>query len=129
MAILSAAFTYFLLVFLAGVLFGAAREFVLVPLLGRDLGQLAEAPLMLAAIVLGAWATVARHGLAPSFALRLGVGLSSLAMVMVAEFALSPAVRGSMAAWFASFTPLSLTVAIVLWAAHALMPALMLVRR
>ena len=55
------------------------------------------------------------------------MGVLSLALVLLAEFALSPFVRGSVQAWFDSFTPLTLGLSIVLWTAHALTP--LIVRR
>jgi hypothetical protein len=57
----------------------------------------------------------------------LAVGVLSLALVLLAELALSPFVRGSVQAWFDSFTPLTLGLSVVLWTAHALTP--LIVRR
>ena len=53
------------------------------------------------------------------------MGVLSLPMVLAAELGLSPFVRGSLQAWFDSFTPVTLSVALLLRAAHAVMPALL----
>ena len=114
---------YFLLVFAAGFVFGTARELVAVPLLGRDAAGLAEVPFMLVAIFAGAWLTMRRPGAPSTRAGALALGALSLALVLLAELALSPVVRGGVAAWFASFTPTTLASAILLWIAHAAAPA------
>jgi hypothetical protein len=63
----------------------------------------------------------------PDVGARIVVGSLALALVLLAELALSPVVRGSVQAWFESFTPFTLTLSIALWATQALMP--LLVRR
>jgi hypothetical protein len=119
---LIAAFVYFLLVMIAGFVFGAAREFLFVPAFGRTIGEAIEAPFMLAAIAASAWAAIGWCRVAADLRDRLTMGLVSLALVLTAELGLSPFVRGSVQAWFDSFTPLTLGLAIVLWAVHAVMP-------
>jgi hypothetical protein len=123
--ILFGAFIYFVMVMCAGFVFGAARELVFVPALGQERGELLEAPLMLAAILASAWAATVWNDVPGRASGRLMMGLFSLAFVLAAELALSPLLRGSIQAWVASFTPLTLGLALVLWAAHAVMPALM----
>ncbi len=124
MRIVLGAVVYFLSVMVAGFALGMVREFIFVPAVGRGMGEPLEAPFMLAAIAISAWIatgwcqvpTGARH--------RLAMGVLSLALVLAAELGLSPFVRGCVKAWFDSFTPLTLALALVLWAAHAAMPAL-----
>jgi len=114
-------------VIIAGVAFGTFRELVLIPTLGRAFGEPLEAPLMLAAIVASAWLAVRWGRVPPDLGARITVGSLALALVLVVELALSPVVRGSVQAWFESFTPFTLALSIALWAAQALMP--LLVRR
>jgi hypothetical protein len=125
--IISGAVLYFVLVMMAGFAFGTLREIVLVPALGRALGEPLEAPLMFAAIVASAWLTMGWCRVPPDVGARIAVGSLALALVLLAELALSPFVRGSVQAWFESFTPFTLTLSIALWATQALMP--LLVRR
>jgi hypothetical protein len=122
--VLVAAVVYFLLVMVAGFVFAAVRELLLVPSFGRAVGEPLETPLMLAAIATSAWLSVQWFHVPPKFSSRLMMGGSSLALVLAAEFALSPFVRGSVQAWFDSFTPLTFALTLALWLAHAAMPAL-----
>lgn len=100
------------------------REFLLVPALGREIGEPLETPFMLAGIVGSAWLAISWSRVPSALGERLTMGLVSLVLVLAAELGLSPFVRGSVDAWFASFTPLTLSLAIVLWAVHALAPVL-----
>ena len=106
----------------AGFACAALRELVLVPLFGRAIGEPLETPFMLAAIIATAWLTVGWCRIPPGSKPRLAMGFLSLAFVLLGEFALSPSVRGSIQAWFESFTLLTLALSIVLWTAHAVMP-------
>lgn len=110
---------------LAGFVCAVLREFVLVPQLGRGVGDAAEAPFMLVGIVVSAAVTVGWCRVPVALSFRLAMGMLSLGIVLVAELALSPLVRGSVRAWFDSFTPVTLAVALVLWLAHAAMPVLL----
>ena len=58
----------------------------------------------------------------PDIGARVTIGSLALALVLVAELAISPFVRGSLQAWFENFTPFTLAPNIALWAAQALMP-------
>jgi hypothetical protein len=125
--IISGAVVYFLLVMVAGFVFGALRELVLVPRFGRASGDALEAPLMFAAIVASTWLAIGWCRVPPDIGARVAVGSLALALVLLTELALSPFVRGSVQAWFESFTSLTLVVSVALWVAQALMP--LLVRR
>jgi hypothetical protein len=78
---------------------------------------------MLAAILLSAWVRLRWLPLEPHMGVRLAMGGISLVMVLLIELALSPFVRGSVRAWFDSFTPVTLALSIVLWLAHVAAPA------
>ena len=124
MRIILGAFVYFLLVMTAGFALGTVREPLFVPTFGRDVGEPLETAFMLMAIVVSAWAATGWCRVPPDVRHRLGMGVLSLVLVLVAELSLSPFVRGSVEAWFDSFTPLTLALALVLWATHAGMPVL-----
>jgi hypothetical protein len=125
--VISGAVAYFLLVMVAGFAFGTLREFVLVPTFGRLIGEPLRAPLMFAAIVASAWLATGWCRVPPDTGARVAVGSLALALVLLTELALSRFVRGSVQAWFESFTAITLVVSVALWAAQALMP--LLVRR
>jgi hypothetical protein len=124
MRIVLSAVVYFLSVMVAGFALGMVREFIFVPAVGRGMGEPLEAPFMLTAIAMSAWIATGWCKVPPGVRYRLAMGVLSLALVLAAELGLSPFVRGSVKAWFDSFTPLTLALALVLWAAHAAMPAL-----
>jgi hypothetical protein len=79
---------------------------------------------MLAAIWASAVLTVRWFMVPPDLPTRLRMGALSLVLVLAAELLLSPFVRGSVQAWFDSFTPVTLAIAILLWLAHLIMPLL-----
>jgi hypothetical protein len=80
---------------------------------------------MFAAIGASAWLAIGWCRVPPDLGARVAVG--SLALALVPNFALSPFVRGSVQAWFESFTAITLMVSVALRAAQAVMP--LLVRR
>jgi len=125
--IIRGAVFYFVLVMIAGFALGTLREMVLVPALGRALGEPLEAPLMFAAIAASAWLATGWCRVPPDLGARITVGSLALALVLLAELTLRPLVRGSVEAWFDSFTPFTLGLSSALWAAQAFMP--LLVRR
>jgi len=125
--IIRGAVFYFVLVMIAGFALGTLREMVLVPALGRALGEPLEAPLMFAAIAASAWLSTGWCRVPPDLGARITVGSLALALVLLAELTLRPLVRGSVEAWFESFTPFTLGLSSALWAAQAFMP--LLVRR
>ncbi len=91
---------------------------------GRAVAEPLEAPFLLVAILLSAWVTLRWFPLEPHMGVRRAVGGISLVMVLLTELALSPFVRGSVQAWFDSFTTLTLALSILLWIAHVGAPAL-----
>jgi len=92
--VLKAGLAYFLAVFAAGFALGVVRALWLAPSIGERAAQLAEMPLMIAAIVAAAVWIVRRRGLAPVLGERLGVGMVALVCVLGAEFALVLPLRG-----------------------------------
>jgi hypothetical protein len=124
MRIILGAFVYFFLVMIAGFVLGTVRELLFVPAFGRVVGEPLETPFMLMAIAVSAWAATGWCRVPSDVRHRLEMGVLSLILVLVAELGLSPFVRGSVEAWFDSFTPLMLALALVLWATHAVMPVL-----
>jgi hypothetical protein len=86
---LSAAATYFGLVFGAGFVLGAIRVPFLVPRLGERAAELAEMPVMFVVIVFAARFVVRRFGTPPAVASWLSVGILALAFLVGAELALA----------------------------------------
>lgn len=114
--------TYFALVFAVGFLLGVVRVLLLAPIVGERWAEIAEAPLMLAAIVLAARYVVARF---PSDRPRshLGSGLVALAMLLAVEFSVVLWLRGlSLAQYLDERDPVSGAVYIVMRAVFAVMP-------
>jgi hypothetical protein len=123
MRILKAGALYFALVFGAGFVLGAIRTLLIVPLLGTRTAELMEAPIMLVVTILAARWVVRRHSLPPRTAIRLGVGLVGLALLLTAEFTLVLGVRGlTFHEYMASRDPVAATVYVVLLGIFAAMP-------
>jgi hypothetical protein len=85
MPILQAGALYFALTFAAGWVLGPIREFWVIPRLGRTVGFVLEAPLMLVVSVLVARWVVRRFAAPPTLPTRALVGLVALGMLLVAE--------------------------------------------
>jgi hypothetical protein len=95
-----AGLVYFLLVFAAGWVLGPLRELLLVPAIGRTLAVLAEAPLLILALVLASRWTVRRLAVPATVGARAGMGLVALALLLAAELAGGWLVRGEgVVAW------------------------------
>jgi hypothetical protein len=85
MPILQAGALYFALTFAAGWVLGPIREFWVIPRLGRTVGFVLEAPLMLGvSFLVGRW-VVRRLAVPPTLPTRALVGLVALGMLLVAE--------------------------------------------
>ncbi|MEZ5355391.1 MAG: hypothetical protein R2762_22370 [Bryobacteraceae bacterium] len=115
---------YFAIVFGTGFLLGPIRLLVLVPRLGSRWAELAEMPVMLAAIVCAARWIVRRT--APPLPRRSwqGVGLIALVLMLAAEFGLVLQLRGiPLAEYFATRDPVSATAYYLSLLAFAAMPA------
>jgi len=119
----SAAVVYFGLVFGAGFLLGSVRVPFLVPRFGARVAELAEMPLMFAAIWLAAGYVVRKHGSfvsASGWALAGGV---SLALLVAAELLLAVALAGrSVGEYIAGRDPVSGSVYAGMLAVFAGMP-------
>ena len=95
MRTLQAGAIYFLLVFAVGWVLGPIRELWLVPHLGRTMGSLLEAPLivMIAMILAAGW-VLRRLNVPYALNARLAVGLVALGILLVAELTGVRWVRG-----------------------------------
>lgn len=121
--IVRAAAAYFALVFAAGFAFGVVRVLWLVPRLGERWAELAEAPLIVAAIVLAARWTVRRPARGATSRGLLALGAIALAVLLSVELTVVLALRGlSLAAYVASRDPVAGTVYVALLALFAVMP-------
>ena len=113
---------YFVLVFGVGFLLGIVRVLVLEPRLGTRWAELAEAPLMLAAIVVSARYVVRRFPAAQ----RASYGVSgaiALLILIVAEFSVVLGIRGlTIGEYFAQRDPVAGSVYVALLAVFAAMP-------
>ena len=108
----------------AAFILGASRELIFIPALGSTAGNLLEAALMLLAISLGALVMTQWCRVPPRAGDRIRVGVYSLVLVLAAEVGFSAFVHGSLSAWLAKFTPMTLAVTVLLWAAQAAAPTL-----
>lgn len=116
---------YFVLVFAAGFALGFIRVLWVVPAVGVMWAELAEAPLMLVAIVLAARWTVRKLGVRPTTRARLVMGLVGLGMLLGTELTLVLWLQGiSIAEYVANREPVSGTVYLVMLGLFALMPLL-----
>lgn len=120
---LAAALHYFACIFGAGFVLGAMRVPLLVPRLGVRWAELLEMPLMAAVIVFAARWVVSRHALPARAALRLGVGLAALALLLAAELGLVLALQGgTLRDYIAGRDPVSGTIYALMLVVFALMP-------
>lgn len=125
MRVIVGAAVYCVAVMAAGFLLGAAREFLLAPHLGHPAADLVEVPVMLLAIAGSCLLTLRWCAVPDGMTARLVMGGFSLLLVLGAELAFSPLVRGGVQQWIDSFTPATLAAALILWGAHAAMPAIL----
>jgi hypothetical protein len=116
---------YFGLVFGVGFLLGIVRVLVVEPRLGETWAELAEAPLMLVAIVVSARFVVRRMP-APHRAGYLVSGAAALFLLVLVEFSVVLAVRGlSLSEYVAERDPLAWSVYAVMLGIFAAMPWLL----
>jgi hypothetical protein len=121
--ILKPAAVYFGLVFGAGFVLGSARVLFLVPRLGPRVSELLEMPIMFVVMVLAARFVVRRYALPARAAVRLGVGLTALALLLSAELLLAVALADrSVGEYIASRDPVSGSVYLAMLAVFALLP-------
>ncbi len=123
------AVVYFGVVFGVGFLLGIVRVLVLVPRLGERWAELAEAPVMLAAIVLSARFVVHRFPAAHAASYLFSGGLALLLLLLV-EFSVVLGLRGLIISeYFAERDPVAGGVYVLLLAIFAVMPWLLGRRR
>lgn len=125
---LGAGATYFGVVFAVGFVLGTIRVLLLVPTFGERVAELAETPFMVLASYLAARGVVRRLAVPDHRAQRLAMGITALALLLLAESLVALWVRGvSLAEYVGGRDPIAgsaYTLALLLF---ALMP--LLVRR
>ena len=125
MPIVKAAIVYFLIVFAAGWVCGPLRELIVVPRFGRTVGLIAEAPLMLIAMVFATRWTLRRFTVPVAVAARATVGLIALALLLAVEAASLPLVRGvSVSDYIAGHDLAAGLITLCLFVLFAAMPVL-----
>lgn len=123
--IVEAGVSYFAMVFSAGFVLGLVRELWLAPFFGVRLAELAEMPLMLVVIILSARFIVRRIGLPARKAVRAGVGLLALSILLLAELGLVLLLQDrTLGAYVASRDPVSGAVYVLMLGLFAAMPLL-----
>jgi hypothetical protein len=123
MRTVKAAVAYFALVFGAGFVLGSIRVPFLVPRLGERVAELIEMPFMLVAIVLAARFIAKRFALPGTASIRLVTGFLALALLLLAELALTVVLQGrSLGDYIATRDPISGGVYLAMLVLFALMP-------
>jgi hypothetical protein len=124
MMILKPVVVYFALVFGAGFVLGPIRILWVVPRLGTRTAELMESPIMLGVTIAAAHWTVLKFAVPPNPALRLGIGLLALTLLVIVELSLVR-VRGlSIREYISKRDPLSGSVYYALLAIFAIMPVM-----
>jgi hypothetical protein len=119
------AVVYFSLVFGVGFMLGTVRVLAVEPRLGERWAELAEAPLMLTAIILSARFVVRRFPATHGAAYIISGGVALLLLVLV-EFSVVLGIRGlSLGEYLAERDPVSGSVYILLLVVFAAMPWLL----
>jgi hypothetical protein len=122
---LTPAFLYFAIVFTVGFILGPIRIAWLVPWVGVRAADLMETPIMLVVTVFAARWVVRRLAVPPAPAVRLGMGLIALALLLGAEFGFVLWLRGlSIGQYLATRDPVSGTVYYVVLGVFGVMPML-----
>jgi hypothetical protein len=125
MWVLKAGILYFALTFGAAFVLGTIRTLWAVPKYGTRIAELLESPIMLVVVVLAARWIVRRLGVPPTLYERLGVGLTALGLLLVAEFSLVRWVRGlTIEEYWSGRDPVAAMVYVLLLAVLAVMPLL-----
>src|SRR5688572_31092468 len=116
---------YFTLVFGVGFLLGIVRVLTLVPSVGERWAELAEAPLMLVAIILSARFVVRRFPALHRASYLVSGGIALLLLIVV-ELSVVLAIRGmSISQYFAERDPVAGSVYVVMLVIFAAMPWLL----
>lgn len=122
--VISAAASYFAIVFAAGFAFGMVRVSLLVPRLGERCSELIESPLMLIVTVFAARYIVKRSALKGKVGAALLVGLLSAIFLLLIEFTVVLWLRGlSINEFLSQRDPVSGTIYYVMVAVFAVLPA------
>ena len=125
MRALKAGVVYFLLVLAAGFVLGVIRERWVVPRIGERGAEMAEVPIMVGVSILAALWVVRRYDLRRSVWKRIAAGAIALALMIGAEVAIVPWLRGqSIEQYLASRDPVALAVYVVGLLLFAAMPAM-----
>lgn len=122
--VLEVAFAYFVLVFGAGFFIGSIRVLAVEPEMGARNAELAEAPILLAIILLSAWLT---SGACRDCDLRtyFGIAAAATAMLLLADVSVGMRFRGmSPAEFFFGRDEVSSALYYALLAVYALAPIL-----
>jgi len=126
MAVLKAGAVYFLFVFGVGFLLGTIRVLWVVPQIGERPAELAEMPLMLGMIFLGARWLVLRMVRPPIPSKLLAAGAFALLLMVACEFTLVLSLRRlTISQYLAIRDPISGSAYVVSLALLALMPVLL----
>lgn len=121
-----AGFVYSALVFGTGFILGCVRVPFLAPRLGERWAELAEMPVMAAAVVYSARLVERRFSLSTDVATRLAVGGIGLIFLLAAELALVRPLRDeSIAEYVAGKDRLAGTVYVAMLGLYTLMPLLL----
>ncbi len=127
MASFKATIAYFAMVLGTGFVLGTIRVPFLVPRLGERYAELLEMPIMLIVIVFAASYVIRRFSLPPSSSIRLLVGFSALALVVIAELLLVAVFQDvSVSQYIASRDPISGSVYLFVLLLFALMPYILM---
>lgn len=116
---------YFALVFGPGFVLGPIRILWFAPRVGTRAAELLEAPVMLAVSVLVARWLIRWLAVPPMTAVRMGMGLVALSLMLLAEFTLVLWLRGvSIRQYFAERDPVAGTVYYITLVLFAVLPLL-----
>ena len=124
--IIKAGLLYFAIVFTVGFVLGIIRVLWAVPQFGTRAAELMETPVMLVTIILTARWVVRRLAIPPKREARLGMGLTALSFLLIAEFGLVLRLRGmSIDDYVATRDPVSGMVYYLMLGVLAVMPWIM----
>jgi len=125
MRTLKAGALYFTLAFAAGWVLGPIRELWVIPRLGRTIGLLLEAPMMLVVVFAAARWTMRRLAVPYAVTTRLAIGLVARGMLLVAEaMGVLWVRRLSVPEYLATLSPVTAGVFLLLLLVFAGMPVL-----
>jgi len=124
--IIKAGLLYFAVVFTVGFVLGIIRVLWAAPQFGAQAAELMETPVMLVTIILTARWVVRRLAIPAKRGARLGMGLTALSFLLIAEFGLVLRLRGmSIDDYVATRDPVSGMVYYLMPGVLAVMPWLM----